>query len=414
MTIGNALTAQLAADRFDRLQSEIGEIQTRISDGTNDPRPSSDPSRAAALAAGREQQMRIAGYAANASAADNRLSLTDAALASMASTLREVKDLALQTANTATSGYATGVFRTQLVELRKALIALGNTADASGQPLFGGLSTRMPFELGTAGVSYRGDTGQVQVQLSESHRLATGISGDEALMSIATENGTHSAFAMIDDLEAGLSSLAGTSATGSFQGGALLQLQTSTRPVPLTFTITGPAGAAQLTVLPQAGAPEPVADAINALRGRTGISAEVDPASGGILLSGAGEITLSDFASADDKVPLARLSPLEGPSSPVKFRAASMSDDAVLGRIAAAIDHMAEVRGRVGAIASEVDRQTKRLSERKLTVDQAVAGLDDLDLAAASSRLAALMTQQQAAMQTYTMINAKTLFDFLG
>lgn len=118
----------------------------------------------------------------------------------------------MQTANTATSGYATGVFSTQLVELRKALIALGNTADASGQPLFGGLSTRMPFELGTAGVSYRGDTGQVQVQLSESHRLATGISGDEALMSITTENGTHSAFAMIDDLEAGLTA-AGSAAT---------------------------------------------------------------------------------------------------------------------------------------------------------------------------------------------------------
>ncbi len=414
MTIGNALTAQLATDRFDRLQSELGAVQTRISEGTNDPRPSADPSRAAALAAGREQQMRVAGYAANADTAASRLSLTDAALGAMSSTLRQVKDLALQTANTATSGYATAVFRTQLVELRKALVALGNTADASGQPLFGGLSTRTPFVQEGDGVRYSGDTGQVQVQLSESHRLATGISGDEALMAIGTDIGPQSAFAMLDDLVASVASLAGTAATGRFQGAALLQLETSTRPRPLTFTLSGPKGSAELTVLPQAGAPEPVADAINALRDRTGIAATVDAETGGILLQAAGDVALSGFAGADDRVPLATLFPIEGSASAVRFRAAVMSDDAILGRLGAAIDHMAEVRGRVGAIAAEVDSQTRRLDQRRLTIDQAVAGLNDLDLAAASTRLAALMTQQQAAMQSYTMINAKTLFDFLG
>lgn len=414
MTIGNALSARLSIAQFDRVDGEINTIQTRIAEGTNDPRPSADPARAAGLSAGREQQMRLEGYLANAATAENRLSLTDSALSEMSSLMRQIKDIALEAANTATSGAATGVYRTQLVELRKALVGIANTRDAAGLPLFGGLATGTPFVEGPQGMRYAGDTGQVQVQLSESLRLATGISGDEALMAIPTALGPQSAFAILDDLAASLSSLAGTVDAGGILGSARLELATSMKPVPVSFTLTGPKGAAQVSVLPQAGAPGAVADAINALSDQTGITASLDPDSGGVLLVAAGEVRLSGFATTGAAAQVATLTPTEGPVGPIRFRTAAMSDSAIIGRLSAALDHLAERQGRVGAIAAEVDTQTSRLTQRKLTVDQAIAGLNDLDLAEASTRLASLMTRQQAAMQTYSMINAKTLFDFLG
>ncbi|MFD1808778.1 hypothetical protein ACFSHQ_13560 [Gemmobacter lanyuensis] len=141
------------------------------------------------LSAARDQQALIKSYASNAASADNRLSLADAAMGEMSALMRQVKDVALQMANTATSeiGYAT--LRSEAAQLREALVGVANTRDAAGQPLFSGLSSETPFRVTPQGVTYGGDTGQTQVQISESLRVMTGLSGADLLMSVPTEQG---------------------------------------------------------------------------------------------------------------------------------------------------------------------------------------------------------------------------------
>lgn len=414
MSIGNALFSSLSIARFARTDSELSALQGRIAEGSNDPRVSADPARAAQLSAAREQQGRLAAYQANAAAAGNRLALTDTTLGAMADVMRQVKDLALAAGNTATGSNSTTIHANQLRELKSALLGLANSRDASGFPLFSGYGGATPFAEAAGGVRYAGDTGEIRVQVSESLRLPTGISGDAALMAVNTDHGTRGAFDLIDDLAASLTTLAGSVAEARFANAARLELETSTKPAPLTLTLTGPAGSAEVTVLPQSGAPGPVAEAINAASVQTGITATIDSATGGLRLTAAGEIGVSGLASVEDAAPLATLTPLEGTGTPLHLRATRMSGDAIIGQLGAALDHLAETRGKVGAVAAEMASQSSRLSQRRLTVDQAVAGLNDLDLAAASTRLAALMTQQQAGMQTYSMITGKTLFDFLG
>lgn len=414
MTIGNALFAQLTIARFNRVDEDIAAVQSRIAEGTNDPRASADPGRAAQLSAGREQQMRLAAFLSNADAAANRLSLTDSTLAAMSDVMRQVRQMALEAANTGTASTAREIHANQLNQYRSSLIALGNSRDSSGFPLFSGLSGTTPFSENAGTVRYAGDAGQVQVQVSESLRLPNGLSGDAALMNVPTANGHQSVFGMIDDLLASLTTLADTVATAGFMGTARLDLSSGAGAVATAFTLTGPAGSAAVVLPPAQDRPGGVVDAINARTAETGVSATLDPDSGAIVLAAAGQVTLSGLETDGGPAVLATLTPLQGDGTPLRLRAGHLDDGAILGRMAAAIDHLAERRGAVGAVAAEVDRQSTRLNTRKLTVDQAIAGLTDLDLAAASTRLAALMTQQQAAMQTYSMITRKTLFDFIG
>ena len=408
MTIGNALFSQLSISRFNRIDGDLAALQTRIASGTNDPRVSADTVRAAQLSAARDHQMRLESYMANAATVSGRLSLTDSTLGALSDGLRELRQIALEAANTATASTARSIHANQVSELRDSLVALGNTRDSGGFPLFSGLSGATPFTIGPDGVSYTGDTGQTQVQLSESRRMDIGVNGASILMAVPSEGGRHSVFDMIDDLLSGLTTLADSVAQTTVNGTARLVPSQED----LALTLRGPSGEAQVHADPATA--QGLSDAINAQSSLTGISARPDPDSSGVLLSAAGDIAVSGLVSRQNDDVLAVLTPLQGSDPPVRMRPAHMAQDAILGRLSDAVSHLAEQRGHVGALAGEVDGLSDRLAARKVIVDKAVAGLNDLDLAAASTRLAALMTQQQAAMQTYSMITRKTLFDFIG
>lgn len=159
----------------------------------------------------------------------------------------------------------------------------------------------------------------------------------------------------------------------------------------------------------------PVIDAINAQTSKTGVKARLAEDGIGILLAATGTIAVSGFSAEEDEGVMAKFQATEGSGGPVQaLRSARMSNDSILAALNDALDHLSDQQGRLGSVAAQVDAQGKRLVERQATVDQAVSGLNDLDLAAASTRLAQLMTSQQAAMQTYSMITSKTLFDYLG
>ena len=72
MTIGTSLFTRLSTEGFQRMQTQVADLQGRIAAGTNDPAPSADPTRALRLSATVELQERTARFAANAAAATDR------------------------------------------------------------------------------------------------------------------------------------------------------------------------------------------------------------------------------------------------------------------------------------------------------------------------------------------------------
>ena len=87
--------------------------------------------------------------------------------------------------------------------------------------------------------------------------------------------------------------------------------------------------------------------------------------------------------------------------------------DGAVGAFGDAVAHIAAQRAEVGSLAKLAEDHGKSLSDRKLRIDQAVAGLEDLDVAAAITRLQQLLLTEQASQQSFVKINGSSLFDYI-
>ncbi len=67
----------------------------------------------------------------------------------------------------------------------------------------------------------------------------------------------------------------------------------------------------------------------------------------------------------------------------------------------------------MGALGRLAEDHAQVLADRKLRIDKSVAGLEDLDVAAAITRLQQLLLTEQAAQQTFVKINGTSLFDYM-
>lgn len=419
MTIGTALLGRIATGSFEKLRNEIGDLQARISSGTNDPRPSADLARAAELSSLKERRNALSDYSASAESASNRLALTDVTLADMNDIARQLQGIALQAANDTQTDAGLDGLRSQAMALRSALLADANTVDSTGQGLFSGFAAGPAFKDGAAGAAYAGDGGVAVARLSESVMLPTGLNGAKLLMAVPTKEGPTSMFKMVDDLIATLGQgLRGMKPTTTVTGQADLTLAAGREPQALGFTLKGPTGSVRIDTTMQAGTPSLVIDAINAQTALTGVAATLAPDGSGIRLAAQGSFTLSGFESANPaRTAIAGVQPVDATGQPAGARAeirpAALSADRMVAAFGDATSHLAGQRAEAGAVAAQVDRQKEALSARSLQLDTAVSNLEDLDVAKAITRLQDLLLSQQAAQQTFVKIQSSNLFDYI-
>lgn len=420
MTIGNSLFSTLAVRGFSRLQSEISSLQDRISSGVNDPRASADPMRASQLSAVTEQRAMLTQFASNAASAGNRLGQTDLAMGDAGAINLQLKDIALQAASdTLVDGGRAGL-RAEALSLRDALVSIANRTDTLGQGLFSGYARNgAAFADGPNGVAYTGDAGQTTTRLSESTSLRTGLNGADVFMAVPTDAGPRSLFDLVDDLIATLSpTLSASKPTADAAMSAKLSLPLDRQPTTMSFTLKGPLGSAKISVEMVKGVPGPMIDAIEAAAAQTGIRASLAADGESFMLASAGGIQISDLSRSDGtRAPLAELTELDSAGNatgPGTFlRAASLSAAEMVSVFDASIGHFAEQRAEAGSLAAMADRHAQTIADRRVQIDQAVSQLEDLDIAAALTRVQTLLLTQQASQQTYAKIVGSSLFDYL-
>lgn len=412
MTIGTSLFTRLSTEGFQRMQTQVADLQGRIAAGTNDPAPSADPTRALRLSATVELQDRTARFAANAAAATDRLGLTDDVLADVAGMARQVKEIALRSASGALSGESAAALRAEAVALRSALLDAANMRDAAGQPVFSGYSGTAAFIDGAEGIRFAGDAGRPALPLSEGVMLATTLNGAEVFGS--AESGL---FATVDKLIAALSpELSGSTETVAAEGSARLMLDLGRAETVVSFRLTGPLGAADLRLPMVADAPGAMVAAINDASAQTGVQASVAPDGRGILLASAGRMELSQAATEPARDgPFASLVAEEGPAAGriSTLRPMALGLTALVARAEEGVQTLVAARAEIGALGQVAERQAEVLANRKLALEQAVTGLEELDIAAAVTRLQTLLMTQQAAQQSFVRITGTGLFDYL-
>lgn len=410
MSISTSLFHTLNTRSLSTITDRIASLQSEISSGKNDPRASADPVRALRLSAVSEQKDALDRFSTNVERVQSRLDQADIVLKEATNVQRRIRDLALRaTSDTATSEERKSI-GIEVQQLRQGLLGLANSRDETGQALFGGFQTRdEPFVDSTRGVVYRGDGGQIRLQVSESLSLPGGISGSDIF---GGETGA-TVFDAIDDF------LNMLGVGGSFpsdevtsQDTMLLQPALARDPGTWSMTLAGPAGEVALTFEAAEGSVSGAVDAINAQTAATGISAVRDPESGGILLSATGQIGVSGVtSSAVQNGPVMQVTPNEGFPQPVV--SADQTRASVIARLQAASDTIVDQRTRVGALSANASAQAEVIDTRKVMMAEATAQLEDLDLAAALTKLQQSLLTRDAAQQSYVKITQKSLFDYL-
>jgi flagellar hook-associated protein 3 FlgL len=413
MTVGDALFARLAIRGFTSLGAEVGATQSRIASGVNDPRASADPARATELSALRDVRARLDTRAGLATDAADRLALTDEALAGLSENVRQWKEITLRAANDTLPSEAKAALRSEAVMIRDSMLAIANATDAAGRPLFAGTGTSPAFEQTAAGIQYRGDDGRSVAQLGDRNRIVTGLPGSQVFGA-----GPTGLFAAIDDTIASLTEPALSARPAvSANGEARLDLVRTRGAQDIEVTLTGPAGSARLVLDMRLDAPTAPVDAINALAATTGISATLAEDGKGIRLTAAGDMSISGQTGGDAQRPslsLGTVNPDGTPRGPVTgLRPTQLTANALVARADAGIDHLALMRAEAGSLADAVGKSAQAIASQRLSVDQAVSGLQDLDVAETITRLQSLLLTQQASQQAFVKISGQSLFNYL-
>lgn len=137
MRISTSLFYDRAASAMGRLSGQADTLQTQISTGKKLAQASDD-------SAGYSRLQGIARDAANATADKSNLSLAasvlgqaDTTLSTIASQLQRASELTLQARNGTNDPVSRGAAADELDAIRAQVVALGNTQDPRGQPLFG-------------------------------------------------------------------------------------------------------------------------------------------------------------------------------------------------------------------------------------------------------------------------------------
>jgi len=175
------ITQQLLSNRVrqntarvsDRLNRAIVEIQEE----TSVPAASADPLKAGRIAAIDERLRNHESLGRSRNTVRSNLTQADTALGQLADTVLSMRDTALAVVGDNASPQNRLTVAASLRRELEAVIALGNTRDASGRYLFGGLSDGVqPF---AADGTYNGDASNREVEVSPGVRITATVTGGD-------------------------------------------------------------------------------------------------------------------------------------------------------------------------------------------------------------------------------------------
>ena len=209
MRISTAQYYKTNADQLQARQNKVAEVQAKLGSGKQLLHPSENPTKAdliSRLESGKERQ---AVYSKNVDAAQTRLTSEEAVLTSMTRIMQRITELTVQGGNDTLAAEDRAVIGAEVKALRDELLNLANTQDINGNYIFSGNKVQAPafLENSSGVVTYNGDYGRLQINVSDVRRLSINTIGPE-LFSTAD-------FAALDDLVAKLNSDNGNGIRGS-------------------------------------------------------------------------------------------------------------------------------------------------------------------------------------------------------
>ena len=443
MRIATSMIYAQQTAAIDNQTAQYADLGAQLSSGKQLNAPSDDPTQI-----GQDLQLHItidttSQQSTNVKNAVSELTSTDSALSSLTSVLQSARTLAVQGASdTLTPGQRTALGN-QIDELLQQSIAIGNTQYA-GKYVFAGTSTAAnpPVQQNgnpISGVTFTGNQ-QVQGQLIYNNQQFALSTTFQSAFNYTAPDGSPDVFQTLIRLRNTLQNdtVVDQSTTAINRAGAVVYGAASpapttlnapnvfaTTPVPdsagnfalqITGSVNGVSSAQTITVAANAplDGPGSLVAAINAVTAQTGVTAVYDPVAQKMSLSGTGSFFVRDVPSAGAATS-GNLTAVLNLASVTSTSQADMVQNVStqIADIDHTLDTVLNARSVVGARIQTLSSIGDQLQTAITDNTKVESGIEDVDVAAATSKFSATQTALQAAYATTNRLEAKTLFDYL-
>jgi flagellar hook-associated protein 3 FlgL len=171
-----------STQQMSALLAQAQTLQTQISTGNRLSSASDDPAAAAQLRALARSDTLAKLGTDNANRATDDLNTVDTTLNSLVDLINQAKTLAQEAANATASASDRQSIGQTLLQLHDQMLALANTTDSSGSPLFGGNATGAAYVVNSSGQAvYAGSGSAGTLPLGNGQSVTRSITGPDFL-----------------------------------------------------------------------------------------------------------------------------------------------------------------------------------------------------------------------------------------
>jgi flagellar hook-associated protein 3 FlgL len=383
-------------------QARMLQLQQQVASGRRLLTASDDPVAASrALDISQADAMNTQ-FGMNRIGANHALSMTESVLQSVTTLIQDVQTSVVAAGNASYSNADRKTLAAHLSGRLQELIGLSNSTDGAGNFLFSGFQSKtQPFSDSPAGMSFFGDDGLRQMQVSAGRQMSVSVSGADVFMRIKTGNGTVQTLPTPTNTGSGI--VGGNIVVNPAAiTGDSYQIAFSVVAGVTTYSVTDTTTATVLS----SGNPYTSGQAITfdgIQFDIKGVPADADtfdvtPSANESLFK-----TLSNLVTA-----------LNAPvSTPLTAAQLSSSLGQGITQLETALSNVLNTRSSIGVRLNELDALQSTGDDLNLQLKQTLSGLQDVDYNKAISDLTQQQINLTAAQKTFAKVSGMSMFDYM-
>lgn len=404
MRVSTAYTYSAGVDTLQRRQGELTEAQQQLTSLKRVSKPSDDPAAAARAERSLNEESRGEALQRAVAASRNAMTLTESALGDAEDLTLTARDALVKAGNGSFTASDRASLVLQLRQLRAQFISVANQNDGNGGYLFGGQGAKAnPFHDGvdaSGNPAVTSSAGGGMPGASNTESLPLAVDGNTVWMQVPSGNGVFESSAASSNSGTGWISAGSVTDPSALTGGAYS----------VDFSVDGAGNTTYSVSLDGAGT------SLSNVAYKAGQSIAIDgmdfavsgaPANGDSFQVLPSSPNSSVFAAIDKAlVGLENTSANTG--QVMQAVNSGLRDlDQVLGKFQSA-------RAMVGETLNRLDSVENRTSGKILAAQTTRSNAEDLDMVKAYSDFSNKQTSYQAALQSYSMVQRLSLFQYLN
>lgn len=395
MRLGSANAYDNSLSKLTSRQTELAELQEKLTAGKKVLRPSDDPTGAAQAERAMTRISRIETEQRALNVQKNSMAMAESTLGSATETLQNIRDLVVSAGNAGYTSVNRSSIAQQISALRDQLFGYANKADSNGVPLFGGLgSASAPFTDAATGVEFKGIAGQ---NASSTVAIPSAMDGQAVWMNVPSGNGVFDV------------SLGGANTGTAWTDAGQVVNPSAVTGDDYTVTFSVVAGVTTYAVVNNTTtatvATGPYAKGQSIQFGGMAVRVDGDPANADTLA-----VTPSTTTNVFNVIDKA----IAGINNANNSNTLSQAFTKALAELDTGMSRIQSARGFAGDLLNRADTIDSNLETKSVQLKADRSRAEDIDMIKGIADFQNQQTGYSAALQTYAQVQRLSLFNYLG